>query len=713
MYSWKFNRLQFPPNSWRPLAITLTFVLFVGALNLTATPALAAQGKQKLDKHYKDWLEHDVVYIITKDEREAFAKLTTDEARDKFINDFWDIRNPNPGSPTNSYKEEIYKRLAYTDRFGPGSGTDGWRTDRGRIYITLGAPQGKQIYRQAANLRPFEIWFYANAHPALPTAFYVLFYDRDGTGDYRIYSPYNDGPDKLTTGVEAINNTAGALSMIQNSVGGEVARITLSLIVGEPVDTNNPRPGLSSDVMLSILRGLSEQPSYRDDIRRKWMNREQVTSSLILNGNNLDIITLPVRDPHGVTRLDFAIRLRNPADLAVANASGGQLRYSIQVRVQVFGGKEGKDKLIFTQDKSLTDGFDKRGYNEIKDKSLSYESWLPLPPGKYRLAFQFTDWNKNTSYRAERDVVIPSPGADKLVVPGILPFSAAEQVDPGTAEVTPFTLAGVKFVPLRTAGLVLNPDVNLQVAYQIWGQAKDPRTYAGQKLHLEYSVGQPAAPGSSKTVQDDAEMSQFDLGGSLVSGKKLDLQNRPPGNYMLTVTAKDSSSTLSGFATMNFRIFEGPSNPEPWEVVEPSIRTDADNGIFDQERGLCYLAQGLDAEGRSWFRRALNANHRNEIARERLVQAYYAQNDFAAVVSLYKDAGITESAVSETYLKIANSLQKTGDVKGAITLAESGLQVHPKDVSLYLGLADFYKQIGNNQKAEEMIKKGKSYSPAS
>ena len=711
MYSWKFNCSQYLTNPRRPLAISLTLALFVGALTLTATPSLAGQGKQKLDKHYKQWLERDVVYIITKDERDAFAKLTSDEARDKFMDEFWEVRNPDPGSPSNTYKEEIYKRIAFADsRFGPGSGSDGWRTDRGRIYITLGAPQSKQVYRNTANLRPFEIWFYANAHPALPTAFYVLFYDRDGTGDYRIYSPYSDGPDKLTTGVEAINNTAGALSMIQKSVGGEVARISLSLIVGEPVDMQNPRPSLSSDVMLSILRGLSEQPSYRDDIRRKWMNREQVTSSMILSGNNLDIITLPVRDPRGITRLDFALRLRDPADLAVATAPDGQLRYSIQIRVQVFGGK---DKLIFTQDKSLTDGFDKHRYTEIKDKCLSYQASLPLPPGKYRLAFQFTDWNKNTSYRTEREVVIPSTTADKLIVPGILPFSSAEQVDPGTAEVTPFTLAGVKFTPLRSAGLVLNPDVNLQVAYQIWGQAKDPRIYAGQKLHLEYSVGQPAAPGSSKTVQDDAEMSQFDLGGSLVSGKKLDLQNRPPGNYMLTVTAKGPTSAVSGFATMNFKVFDGPSIPQPWEVVEPSIRTDTDNGIFDQERGLCYLAQGLDAEGRAWLRRALAANHRNEIAREHLVQAYYGQNDFAAVVSLYKDAGITENAVPETYLRIADSFQKTGDAKGAITIAESALQAHPNNISLCLGLAEVYRHIGNTQKAEELTKKAKSHAPVS
>ncbi len=172
-------------------------VLFLLALIVYA-PGLFAQKKQKLAANYRDWLNHDVVYIITKDERQRFLALTTDDARDKFISDFWEVRNPNPGSELNTYKEEFYQRLAFADaRFGVGSGTDGWRTDRGRTYITLGAPQQKQTYKNAANLRPIEVWFYANVSPVLPQAFYVMFFDRDNTGDYVYYSPYLDGPDKL------------------------------------------------------------------------------------------------------------------------------------------------------------------------------------------------------------------------------------------------------------------------------------------------------------------------------------------------------------------------------------------------------------------------------------------------------------------------------------------------------------------------------------
>ncbi len=180
-------------RAWRTVV-----ALCLLALTVAVSPGFA-QKKEKLSKTYKEWLEQDVVYIITKDEREEFLKLNSDEARDKFIKDFWEIRNPTPGSEINTYKEEIYQRIAFANsRFGPGSGTDGWRTDRGHTYITLGPPQQKEAYRNAANLRPIEVWFYANVNPALPHAFYyILFYQREIGGPYRFYSPYLDGPDKL------------------------------------------------------------------------------------------------------------------------------------------------------------------------------------------------------------------------------------------------------------------------------------------------------------------------------------------------------------------------------------------------------------------------------------------------------------------------------------------------------------------------------------
>src|SRR5437868_3830538 len=72
--------------------------------------------KPELKKAYKDWLDKDVAYIITEDERKAFKKLETDDERERFIEEFWRRRDPDPDTEENEFKEEYYERIAYADR---------------------------------------------------------------------------------------------------------------------------------------------------------------------------------------------------------------------------------------------------------------------------------------------------------------------------------------------------------------------------------------------------------------------------------------------------------------------------------------------------------------------------------------------------------------------------------------------------------------------
>jgi len=665
------------------------------------------QKKQKLEKNYRDWLERDVAYIITKDERDTFLRLTTDDARDKFIENFWEIRNPDPGSPTNSYKDEIYQRIAFANaRFSIGSGTDGWRTDRGRTYITLGLPAQKQVFRNSANLYPIEIWFYSNAHPDLPPFFYVMFYQREGSGDYRFYSPYLDGPDKLATGVEAINSRIAALRMIRDSAGPEVARVSLSLLPDEPVDLNTGITSLESDILLDGIKNLANLPANRDDINRRRSMRETVTARLVLEGHNLDIVTFPARDSRGLTRLDYALRLHSPSDLSMTVENDGNYRYSFEVRVRVFGPD---NKLIFTQQKSVSNLLSKKGLDAIKDKVLGYEGTLPLPPGKYHLDFQFTDWSKKAAFHTSREVIVPSPVKDGLVVSSVLPFLSAEIADPGLADRMPFSVGGVQFTPMLINTPTLGPGTNLQVVYQIWASPTDPRKNVGKKLEVEYAFGRPAVAGNTSKVKDEIGMDQFDSTGSLVTGKKLLLEQQSSGNYLLTVSVNNPETKQGGFGTMNFKILDGPSMSEPWDLFEPGITQDAEKGVLDHERGLCFWAQGQLDEARVWFRRALQLDHSNDAARARLVEAYFSKKDFAAVVSLYSDAGVTDGTDSETLLRIATSFARRGSTAQAISILENALQSRTGEAPLYLALAQFYSEIGNAQKAAELTQKGKSF----
>ena len=80
---------------------------------------LTKSQQNKLEKElanpYKVWLENDVPYIITDAERETFLKLSTNEERENFIENFWLRRDPTPDTPENEFKEEHFRRIAYAN----------------------------------------------------------------------------------------------------------------------------------------------------------------------------------------------------------------------------------------------------------------------------------------------------------------------------------------------------------------------------------------------------------------------------------------------------------------------------------------------------------------------------------------------------------------------------------------------------------------------
>jgi GWxTD domain-containing protein len=145
----------------RPLLVVLCFFL--------STPLLSAQAQDQrpADKRkgfvyetyrsFQKWLDEDVRWIVTDEERADFKKLTTDDQRDKFVEDFWNRRNPTPQSSENPYKEEHYRRIAYTNTHF-GAAVPGWKTDRGRFYIMYGPPDSMDSKPRLA--APTETWHY-------------------------------------------------------------------------------------------------------------------------------------------------------------------------------------------------------------------------------------------------------------------------------------------------------------------------------------------------------------------------------------------------------------------------------------------------------------------------------------------------------------------------------------------------------------------------
>jgi len=178
--------------------------LFLWIFSVSALAFLAVEGraaKDQLPSTYKKWLDEEVVYIISPREMDVFKQLKTDRERDLFIEAFWKHRDPTPASPQNEFKTEHYRRLNYVNQFfGRSSPLPGWKTDRGRIYIILGEPNDIQRSTGKSEVYPNEIWFYqGKTEQGLPAGFNIVFFQKHGSGEYKLYSPTLDGPQALMT----------------------------------------------------------------------------------------------------------------------------------------------------------------------------------------------------------------------------------------------------------------------------------------------------------------------------------------------------------------------------------------------------------------------------------------------------------------------------------------------------------------------------------
>ena len=175
-----------PVGAWAPAMAALVVLLSSSALFAAWRMAPVAQAAEarpaaaQSESGWQKWLNEDAVYIISDEERAAFERLTTDEERRHFVEQFWERRNPNPGSAENKFKQEHYRRIAFANRrFGTKAGRPGWQTDRGHIYIVYGPPDEIEAHPKTGDKYAVQAWRYRNAEV-------FSFVDRTGNGEYQL-----------------------------------------------------------------------------------------------------------------------------------------------------------------------------------------------------------------------------------------------------------------------------------------------------------------------------------------------------------------------------------------------------------------------------------------------------------------------------------------------------------------------------------------------
>ena len=601
--------------------------------------------KSGLPEKYDKWLNEEVTYIITEEERKAFQRLTEDKARDQFIEDFWAVRNPlRSSSGPNPYKEEHYRRLDYAnEHFGRQSNTAGWLTDMGRTWITFGKPVSQARFIAGGQLYPCELWFYQNntGDPNLPGFFYVLFFMPGDIGEYRYYRPYLDGPLSLVRGSQ-FNSNKDVFDFL-STFGGDLARAAFNLIPNDPIDMQQYTVTMTSDMLVSRMQNFANDTYNVSRIRQLRELHESVHSFfLVADQRPLEMSSLVVTDPAGQAWVDYSVGIDVP-EMGVPSADGKFLNVASSYQLK----SEAGDVIVEDIQQRSYPAFDTSG-GEHRFVPFQIANRLPLVPGKYRLEVELHQQQSGKSFRGFQNIVV---GGDQVAISGpLLIRSVAQATKPDGA--TPFQYFGSQFHPAANRQFTVDSSVRILLEVAAPQPAAD--------YEVEYVLAHTQLRDARRSLVETVSAAQFRKGRLLLS-KALPLSNLPEGDYRLIVNVRQTANRDVILASSNAGLHLVPNAAEAALYFDENTRRLAQPGVAAYVRALGALAQRQDPAAVSYLRAAVDQNPGNVFADTNLVELYYRLRQFGEITKVYDKLGMRPfEGSAESLAQICLSLWTEG-----------------------------------------------------
>jgi len=521
---------------------------------------------RKLEKElatpYKKWLEQEVPYIISDEERAAFLQMQTNEEREQFIEAFWQRRDPTPDSVENEFKEEHYRRIAYAnERFA--SGIPGWKTDRGRIYIIWGPadnieshPTGGTYDRPenegggTTETYPFEQWNYHYLE-GIGSNITIEFVDPSSTGEYHMTMDPGE-KDALAKIPGAGPSTLEMMGMSTQAqrftrTDGSTAPRTLSNL------NNSNGSGLESDNEFTRLnqfaRVMAPPPV-------KFKDLEEVVSSRILrNQIAFDYRYDFMRVTGDTILVPVTVQIQNK-QLTFRDKDGvhtGTL--NLFARISTLSGR-----IVQTFEDTVQRDFpDTLLEASLKGFSV-YQKAVPLRPGLYRLDIVIKDVNSGNVGVLNTRLAVPAIPDDKLDASSLILADQMEPVSSKDVGIGQFVLGSMKVRPNISAEF--HEDQSLGIYMQFYNFKVDDQTHKNDvSLDIKVSKGDQTISHDVKTGADINQNGEQVTLERMIAPKTLS-----PGKYKLEIQATDLLTKQTVSRTADFT------------VTPPAVKNIAANG---------------------------------------------------------------------------------------------------------------------------------------
>jgi GWxTD domain-containing protein len=479
----------------------------------------------------KKWIDEDVAYIITNEERAAWKGLKTDEEREQFIESFWLRRDPTPDSIDNEYKDDHYERIAYANEHF-ASGIPGWKTDRGRIYVMYGKPDEIESHPSGGTYDrpieegggttstfPFEIWRYRYIE-GIGNNVLLEFVDPSMSGEYRMTIDPSEKDallhvpgagltfDEQFYGIDKAERLNRSGASIGNALGN-TSRVNPFDRLQLYADIFKPPEIKYKDLEAVITTRLSYNVlpfSWRADFVR--VTEETVLTPITLRVQNKD---LAWQEQDGVHTFTGHVLIKITS-INGRPAPGGTVEDSI---------KQDIPDSLFKQ--------------ELEGVQL-YQKAIFLRPGRYKIDIVLKDMNSGNVGVVNKALPVPLFPDDKLQLSSVIVAHTVDTLPPSQVSSSMFALAGNKVKPNVTGEFVRSRDKDVKLWFQVYNLKLDEGTKKPSAM-VETVItknGQEV----KKIVEESTELANAAAQMTVV--KSLPVSEFEPGQYSVVVRVTDN-----------------------------------------------------------------------------------------------------------------------------------------------------------------------------
>ncbi len=508
---------------------------------------------KELDNQYRDWLEEDVFYIITPEERSAFLRLSTNEEREQAIEEFWQRRNPNPETPDyNPFKEEHYRRIAYANEHFT-SGLPGWKTDRGRIYIVWGPPDQVDPHPAGGPYErtpdegggltmayPFEDWRY-HYMEGVGTDITLEFVDPGMAGEYHLTM------DPCEKDALAKIGNAGPTEMEQN---GETTKATRSM--GNDLSTCGPSQ-IGTQMSTTEFDRLRQFTQVKAAPPTKFPDLEAlVTTKVLRNQVDFEYRVDFMRVTSDTVLVPITVDIPN-RQLSFESKSGvNSAVLDVFGRVSSLGGK-----VVQTFEDTINREIPDSLLRQVSTGDSMYQKAVPLRPGLYRLDLVIKDTQSGNVGTLYSRLVVPRFDEEKLSTSTLILADQLSKVPLKQVGLGQFVIGGSKVRPRMDK--TFTRDEPLGIYLQIYNVGVDEKTQKSDAnvVYLIYRL----EPGKDprlvyRLAETSAGLGQ--TGQQITLERLLLLNNFALGRYKLTVEVNDNLTKQSLLTAAEFTVKASP-----------------------------------------------------------------------------------------------------------------------------------------------------------